>query len=444
MLLDFAIVPAYVRCWVSWSSKSLKVLPGAGQPVGHRDRGPRRDDALLEQRGGGEHLAGAAGLVGLGQCAVAAVLRARLARRVGVERRHGRHREQLAAARVEHDDGAALRVRRRDGLGDRLLRDELDVPVDGEPHVVAGDRLALGVDAARQPSPAGAELVGRRPVAAGQHVVEGVLQPAEALPVGPDEADDVRGRAAAGVDPLARLLAEDAGDALDRRVGKVEVADLPPGLRRHLLRDVREACLAGEPLLQDRRLDPEHGREQRRGRGRVGLLRDLGLVGGDVHRVDRRREGDAVAVGDGPADGGQGDRAQAGLLGLRGVRRRVEALQLHQPRAEQREHDGEHHQGGAQPAWAVAEAQHRGRAGRRAATRRLPAVRLPAVRRGAGRRATGRRSAGDVLAREHAPTGGGPVGLPYPAGADGPEWSRRRSPVGAGLACGHLGTGSVG
>ena len=67
MLLDLAIVPAYVRCWVLWFSKSLNVLPARlsrlGTVIGVRGV----TTPLLDEGRRGDDLAGAARLVGLGQ-----------------------------------------------------------------------------------------------------------------------------------------------------------------------------------------------------------------------------------------------------------------------------------------------------------------------------------------------------------------------------------------
>src|SRR5256885_2378333 len=78
--------------------------------------GPRL--TLREQRGGDEGLERRSGLEGFGD-------------RGGRWRDHAvaipGHREQLAAARIENDDVAAFRVHVRDRVGQRALRDVLQL-----------------------------------------------------------------------------------------------------------------------------------------------------------------------------------------------------------------------------------------------------------------------------------------------------------------------------
>ena len=293
-------------------------------------------------------------------------MRARLPRAVdrrvagvaGVERRRGRHGEQVTRPGVHHDQGAAARSGLLHLAGERALRDPLDVAVDGQRDVLARDGVALGgLPGGNAPATCPA-FEGHLAVGAGQHVVQGVLQPAQALAVRADEADQVGPDGAGGVGPPARLLAEDARQPVGGLPvpvgGQVQRADLPPHLRGDRLGHVGEAVGPGQRAFELVRVSSQQRREHPRGRGRVD---DQRLVGSDVHGVDGGGEGDPVAVGDRAAGRRQLDGAQPALGRLVGVRRRVQALQLHQPAAEQGHHDGEHDDRAAQPSTGVREPQ---------------------------------------------------------------------------------------
>ncbi|CAM5707069.1 hypothetical protein SCALM49S_02069 [Streptomyces californicus] len=196
-------------------------------------------------------------------------------------------------------------------------------------------------------------------------------------------------------------------------------------------------------LAEDR---GEQGGGLSRGVGRLALLgrEELG-VGRDVVRVDAGGEGDAPAVGDLAALGGDRVLQVAVLLGLGGVRVGVDGLDLEEPR-----HEGEHDQG--QPE--ADEPQPGARAAQAQGTRRLAAPGGAARRgarpaglgaRGAAGRAAGAGRAGYAAARRilgrHCVTcrGSSGAGCPAPRGRPrGPARARtpraRRKDPGAGAS----------
>src|SRR5690606_4087399 len=86
-----------------------------------------------------------------------------------------------------------------------LLDVELDVVVDGQLHGGAVHRLVPVAVAARDHHAVGAAIVGDRTVGAGQHRVQGVLQPEQPVAVPVDAADDVGGQRSARI--LPQILA---------------------------------------------------------------------------------------------------------------------------------------------------------------------------------------------------------------------------------------------
>ena len=158
------------------------------------------------------------GLALVSEIEVDLLLRETVDDRVGIDARVGGHREHVAVARVERDDGARLLAQRR--LGERL-----DADIDAEAHIAAGNRRARD-DLADRPT-GGVENCQRTAAAAGQRALEEVLDPIAADHVAGavalnealfelfridllEVADDVRGEIAVGI-PATRLAAhEDA------------------------------------------------------------------------------------------------------------------------------------------------------------------------------------------------------------------------------------------
>ena len=184
--------------------------------VGHLDRRPererraRRDEPLLERARDRERLEGRAGLVGEADGAVLARVLGRLADPVRVDARPVRHREHLAVARVHHERGGAARAVELAELGQHGLGALLDRGVDRQPQVLAG-LGALDVDDAHR-------LAGRvlddlaLAVRAVERLLARLLEPAQAVVVGADAAEHLRGERPLRV-AAARL--DDRADALD-------------------------------------------------------------------------------------------------------------------------------------------------------------------------------------------------------------------------------------
>ena len=158
-----------------------------------------------------------------------------------------------------------------------------------------------------------ASLTSRRsPSAAAQLLVEPVLEPGQAVAVGADVAEQLRGH------PVARVVAAVLGDELQPGDAR---ASAPRSARRggDAARQVDEAGVAAGELAQDPVLGlAEHRGELARRVGRV-----LDQVRGRGDRLRRLGDGelDAVDVGDRAAPGGDVDVGL--LLGRRGALERV-------------------------------------------------------------------------------------------------------------------------
>src|SRR5699024_7878090 len=118
---------------------------------------------------------------------------------------------ELPRVRLHDDDTAALRIGPLDRARDRLLGSPLNVTVDGEAHVAAGRRRPSLVARHRDALAVQPDLHDRLAVPAGERLVHAVLEPAEAVAVHPDEADDIRRQLPARVDTLALRLRADPG-----------------------------------------------------------------------------------------------------------------------------------------------------------------------------------------------------------------------------------------
>ena len=301
---------------------------------------------LLQDGSDGDDLGGRAGLEDIGDRAVAAVGLVGRTGVVGVEGGHGGQGEDVAGARVHDDDGAALRTRRHDFVGECALSDVLDVAIDGELHGAAGLRILHRLGGAGDRYAAHA-LEGAPAVDATEAVVHGVFDAGEATAgLTADEADDIGGDVTGGVDALEGALGVDPDQA--------ELVDLAPLLGGDVLDDIGEAPLTGEPLDERAGRSADHRGDRLRGAERVG---DEGLVDRDVTRLHRDRQGYAARIDDVTAIGEHLDGGGALVDCGGGECVTAEALQLEQSAGKDRE-DDEHEdeqEAGATPG--VAQAQ---------------------------------------------------------------------------------------
>ncbi len=340
--------------------------------------GERGRDVPFQHGRHRHHLRGGAGLVGVLDGRVAHGVAVGLRQVVGVEAGRVGHGQDLAGAGVLDDDVTPVRPGLLHLLADRVLRGPLDVAVDGQLDVGAGHGGGLGGPGRRHLAPAGLGVADLA-VLPGQLLVQLLLDAAAALAVGVDPAQYPGGQVAVGVHALAAGVREDTGQHVDggavrlRLVGErgLQVLDLLPDLRGL---PGGEPGVAGVPVRGPQLLD-ERGLvlAEDRGEQRGGLLRAVGdlqlraaehgRVGRDVVRVLADGEGDAVAVGDLAALGGQRVHHVPVLLGPRRVGARVDGLDLEQPHHEGEQHQGQGEADQAQPGPGAAEperARHRG------------------------------------------------------------------------------------
>ena len=202
----------------------------------------RRDLVLLERARDGERLERRAGLVGGADRAVLARVVGRVAGVVGVDPRPVGEREQRAAARVHDDRGGAARAPGLADLGehllglvlDRLVDRQLDVwPGHGPARLAQLDRLAERV----LDEPALAVL-------AVQRAVERVLEAGQAVALGADAAEQLRG------EEVARVGAARLGDELEAL--DLHALDAARADRRHPVGEVDEAGVVARELAQQR------------------------------------------------------------------------------------------------------------------------------------------------------------------------------------------------
>ncbi len=266
-------------------------------------------------------------------------------------------------------------------------------------HVLTGHRLALGGHPARDPAAAGAQLVGRGAVAAGQHVVQRVLQPAEAGAVSADVADDVRadvpGRDRPGGWSSRRRCPGSLRWSRPGGRGRAPCARCAasPSWRCRRTAGRRSAAPAAGP-----RRGPSTGASAAAvaAGSSTSVWSAVMFTASTV--VARATPLRSVMV---PRTAGSATVRSRPCFGLRGVRGGVQPLQLHQPGTEQREHQGEQDDRRAQPTGAVAEPQQRRPAGRRRSVAGRPARGRPV----AGGAARGRPV--PCLARPGRAAGGG-------------------------------------
>ena len=197
------------------------------------------DDAFLEGRRGRDDLERRPGFVDVLDGPVAPLRPARLGEGVGVERRLAGEGQDLAAPRVEHHDGPGVGVVGADRGAQLALDEVLQVLVDGQLDGRAGRRGP--VDAAERPV-ARVRVDQGLPGVARDLGFVGRFDPAQALVVDADVADEVRRQLAVGV--VAPVLGEES-DAVQPQGRHA------PGLgRRRLPPDVGEGAAPPDALLQ--------------------------------------------------------------------------------------------------------------------------------------------------------------------------------------------------
>ena len=279
----------------------------------------RRDDLLRQRRRDRHDLERRAGLVDVGDGAVAPPVGGGERKAVGVVAGRDRHREHGAGVRVEDDRVAGLRPPALDRLAEDGLGVRLDAVVDREEDVVARP-LRLRRDHVDH----AAGRVGDRRLAArlaDQLLVERALEAFEAVVVDAGEAEHVRGDSSLRV--VALLLGVEA------EPGQVLLLELR-GLRRiGLPLDVDEVARSvGEQRVERIRVDAERLRGGERDASR--LLHEP-RVGVHRRRLLADRERLAGPVVDRAAAGG--DLGRVLLLARRDAleRRRLDALQPDRP-----------------------------------------------------------------------------------------------------------------
>ncbi len=306
----------------------VEVVSSAVEDRGNLDLGGGGDGPRVECGGHGHHLAGAARLVDVGNRPVTPVGRWRLGGVTGVERRVGGQRQHLAGPGIHRHHCAAVGVGLDHLAADGTLGDELNVTIDGELHVYAGDRLLRLRVSARNAASAGGRLVRDLTILSGQLPIPAVLQPGQTVAVTPDKSEQGRTERTLGIDPLGRRLAVDAREP--------QRLDLTPGTGRDLLGDVRKAEVAVQETADGLDRLPQHGSQCSSHRHRIS---DLRLVSCDIDGVHRGRQRDSVGVGDRATSGWNGDRPQPLGFSRCGVRRGFDPLQLQQSTGEQRHDD---------------------------------------------------------------------------------------------------------
>ncbi len=268
-----------------------------------------RDLAVLERAGDGERLERRARLVGGAGRAVHHRVVRRLVEPVGVDPRPVRERQDRPVVGVHDERGRPLGLPLLADLVQDLLGVVLDVRVERQPQLLAGDRP---LDLAQLDRVA--ERIADEPplaVLTAQLPVELVLEPGQAVALRPDVAEQLRRH------PVARVVAAVLGDELEPLDAEVLDALRAPG--GDAVRHVDEAGVAAGELLEDPLLRLAQHRRELRGR-RGGILDQVRGRGDRLRRLGDGQLG-AVDVGDRPAPGGDDDVGL--LLGRRGALERV-------------------------------------------------------------------------------------------------------------------------
>ena len=308
----------------------------------HHDPGSRGDLARIDEGAQRERLLDRPRLEDVAHRPRAHVLLGELQRVGGVEGRVVGERHDLAGLGVHDHREPGVGAGILDGLPQHPLGVPLQVEVEGGAEVGPVGRRDDRALPERDPvAPSDGEAFGA--VLAGQLGVEGPLEATERL-VGADEADHVRGDVPGGV--VTHRVLPGLEPFVARLLGLLDDLDGLGG--GHPSRDVLEpAALLTQPRQDREVVDVEPvGKELRQLRRLVGRQE---RVGHHHEAVDRRGQRLAVAVEDVAAPCRQVDLDHA--LGGRhlGVRVGVHALELHQPRAEDRQHHRDHHEAETQP-----------------------------------------------------------------------------------------------
>ena len=283
----------------------------------HAERKRRERDDRLEGGAGRVGAAGGAveerlrGVVAEGGVALLAEARHEV---VGVEAGRARHREHVAAARVDHHAGAAAaledalggaldahveserEVRPRRRLHRRLLVDRVAERVDPDLHL-AGHAAQEAVVVALHAGAAD-EL--------GLEVVELLVAGHRVAAVAPDVADEVRGRPSLRIDALGRLAAGEARElarALEEagERGVVHVAPADERARELRAQVAADALLGRARRRPDRLLDLGDRAHDLLHRPREAAAAEARDVADDVAGDAVAGEDDAAAVEDAPA-----------------------------------------------------------------------------------------------------------------------------------------------
>ena len=323
----------------------------------HHDRRLGCDLALVGERGERDRLHDRAGLVDVLHGARDGVEVRHALVGVGIERRCLRHLDDLAGADVHGDGKSPVRAGGAHGIGEPLVAVPLQVAVDRRQHVAARHHLLDRAVGHRDALPARRDLVGARPVHAGELLVVLALEALHALAAAVDEADEVGCERSARVGAQRLLGAEDPGEpGLPHRLDGL--------LRRpggNALLEIDEAGVWLAQLVDRVEVVDPPGAElldQDAGDAR-GVLRRHARVGGDGHAVDAGGEVLAVAVEDLASRRGNEVLGRAGLDRHGRVRLGVEPLDLEQPQPEDHEEGDDEHQARPHPAPRQALARHR-------------------------------------------------------------------------------------
>ncbi len=205
--------------------------------------------ALLDRRGPDERLERRAGLERIGDTAIAADIGMRGAHLVGIERRVVRHGDDLAGVRI-HDHhltgpGAELAA----GFGQLRLGDRLNGDVDAQADRPAIPGLFVSGDVQLHRPLTGIAEVAELARRAGEGAVEDALDTLEAVPLLPDEADDVSADRALRVLPFEPEIGVEARQPLPLHILHAADVARAGGLRRTGSRSLGADRFELEPLL---------------------------------------------------------------------------------------------------------------------------------------------------------------------------------------------------